>query len=416
MCQTVVLIAVSHYDNLGTGYLSSVLSSAGYRTRIINAFRQNYEIFRTIKSLDPLLIGFSVIFQYHIDVFRDIAGYLRGKGINCHFTAGGHYASLKNRELFELIPDLDSIVRFEGEYSLLELIRCLHKGSDWRQVRSISYRDGGEIIENSLRPLEKDLDRFPFPFRSPLKKVVFERKMATIIAGRGCIYNCSFCNIRKFYSQPPGPLKRIRKPEKVVEEMLFLYNKKNCSIFFFLDDDFPVRSADSPDWVIRFCNGLKKNDLSGDIMWKICCRPDEIDRELFEMMKRNGLFRVFLGIEDGTDHGLKRLNKNMKVAESLRGIWILRDLDIDYDYGFMLFQPHTTFRSLKENLGFLGHICENGCTPVTFLKLMPVIRISSVWSSSFSSLHFSNSSYSRSLCSGIGRLCIASKRSLNLPL
>ena len=367
----IAFISINEYDNLGVGYLSAVLSAAGFETRMIGLDRDNADILKILKKLDPLLVGFSVIFQYHIDLFKDIIVYLRRKGINCHFTAGGHYASLKYQELLEYIPSLDSIVRFEGEYALLELVNCLKTDTDWKQIESISYMDNGKIMTNRLRPLERDLDKFPFPTRAPLKKFVFEKKIATIIAGRGCIHNCSFCNLRAFYSQPPGPIKRLRKPEMVVKEMKYLDTKKNCSIFFFLDDDFPLRSAREPDWVIRFCNELDENNLTGKIMWKICCRPDEVNKELFKMMKNHGLFQVFLGIEDGTDTGLKRLNKHMTIKESLEGIKTLRELEIEFDYGFMLFQPWTTYRSLNENLDFLRQVCSDGYTPVTFLKLMP---------------------------------------------
>ncbi len=68
---------------------------------------------------------------------------------------------------------------------------------------------------------------------------------------------------------------------------------------------------------------------------------------------------------------LARLNKRMTVAESLRGINILKKLEIGFDYGFMLFQPSSTFESINHNLNFLRQLCSDGSTPVTFLKLMP---------------------------------------------
>ena len=101
-----------------------------------------------------------------------------------------------------------------------------------------------------------------------------------------------------------------------------------------------------------------------DELWSGEIRP-------FEMMKSNGLFLVFIGIEDGTDSGLKRLNKHMSVSRSLAGINTLKKLEIGFDFGFMLFQPSTTFRSLNENLDFLEKICGDGYTPLTFIKLMP---------------------------------------------
>ena len=106
-------------------------------------------------------------------------------------------------------------------------------------------------------------------------------------------------------------------------------------------------------------------------MWKINCRCDEVDQESFALMKKHGLYLVFLGIDDGTDNGLLRLNKHMTVAESRKGINILKNLEIGIDYGFMLFQPASTFKSVNQNLDFLQQLCGDGYAPVTFLKLRP---------------------------------------------
>ncbi|HEY5122823.1 MAG TPA: cobalamin-dependent protein, partial [Ignavibacteria bacterium] len=209
---SVVFVAFEEFDNLGMGYLASVLSKAGYDTRVIDFRSMKEDILKILKRQNPLIVGFSVIFQYHIYEFVDLINYIRERGILCHFTAGGHYASLKYEELFELIPSLDSIVRFEGEYTLLDLITCIHAGTDWKNVLGIAYKNNGKIIANPLRPLEKDLDKFPFPLRSPLTKYALDRKFATILAGRGCVNNCSFCHIREYYKQSSGPYKRIRKP------------------------------------------------------------------------------------------------------------------------------------------------------------------------------------------------------------
>jgi anaerobic magnesium-protoporphyrin IX monomethyl ester cyclase len=367
----VVFIAIKEYDNLGVCYLASALDEAGYVTKVIDFRNKKENIIKTIKRLNPAIVGFSVVYQYNIDRFTELIGFLREGGINCHFTAGGHYASLKYEELFKLIPWLDSIVRFEGEYTIIELAKCIYSGTDWRGIDSIAYKQKGKIIANPLRPLEKDLDNFPFPIRSPLADYAFDKKFATIIAGRGCVHDCSFCNLKEFYRPSNGPFKRIRKPGMVVAEMEYLFYRKNCSVFLFQDDDFPVKTDRGAEWIVDFCNELKQKQLIDKIIWKINCRPDEVEEESFAMMKSNGLFLVFLGIEDGTDDGLKRLNKHMNVSKSLKGINILKKLNIGFDYGFMLFQPQTTFKSLYENLDFLRVMCGDGFTPVTFLKLMP---------------------------------------------
>jgi radical SAM superfamily enzyme YgiQ (UPF0313 family) len=367
----VVLITLNDYDNLGVGYLAAVLLKEGFEVKVINARKKKYNILKILKTFDSFVVGFSVIFLNNIKKFSELINYLRKGGIKCHFTAGGHYASLKYSELFEIIPQLDSIVMFEGEYTLLELVKCIQSGSDWKKTNGIIFKDENKIIINPLRKVEQDLDKFPFPLRSNIKTYAFKKRFTTILAGRGCVNNCSFCNTREFYRRASGPIKRIRKPEMVVREMEYLYREKRCSVFLFHDDDFPIKTTSGLNWVSSFCNEIEQNGLNGKIMWKINCRPDEINEESFLIMKKNGLFLVFLGIEDGTDPGLSALNKNMSVEECLNGIHILRKLEIEFDFGFMLFQPSTTFRSLNENLAFLRQICGDGYAPLTFNRLLP---------------------------------------------
>ncbi|MEN8230261.1 MAG: radical SAM protein, partial [Bacteroidota bacterium] len=332
------------------------------------------DILKELLKLNPMVVGFSVIFENHLYDFQELIEYLRKNGIQSHFTAGGHFASLRPAELFEINPSLDSIVRFEGEHTILDLVNHLQSGEEWQEIFGISFRNNGVLKNNKLRALEPDLDNFPFPFRQEIKKYVFEKKYSTLIAGRGCVYNCAFCDIREFYRHPPGPVKRIRNPGMVVKEMEYLYKEHDCSVFLFQDDDFPVATKQYSGWIQEFCKSLRDRNLNGKIMWKINCRSDEIDHEIFDLMKQHGLFKVYLGIEDGTDAGLLQMNKRLKASDNIRGIQILKNLGISIDYGFMLFQPSSTYNSLNENLDFLEHICGDGYMPVSFLKMMPYLE------------------------------------------
>lgn len=133
--KTVIFFAFKEFDNLGVGYLASVLSEEGYKPLIIDLRTSRAEILKLIKKLNPLILGFSFIFQYHIYEFKKLISFLRKSGINAHFSAGGQYASLRHEDLFKLIPSLDSIVRFEGEYTFLELVKCVYSKTDWRKIQ-----------------------------------------------------------------------------------------------------------------------------------------------------------------------------------------------------------------------------------------------------------------------------------------
>jgi anaerobic magnesium-protoporphyrin IX monomethyl ester cyclase len=367
----VLFVGFSEQDNLGIGYIASVLLAAGMQPVIVD-FRLGAETIRNeILAYQPRLVGFSIIFQYHIYEFRDLIVSLRESGIHCHFTAGGHYPSLRYQELLGLIPELDSVVLFEGEYTCLELVKAIASGQDWRHIQGIAYRDDGQIIATPLRPLEPDLDTFPPPVRPPLREYVLGKKHATILAGRGCLYNCSFCSIRQFYSTPPGPVKRLRRPEMVVREMELLHRQRDCAVFMFQDDDFPLAANTGKQWTMTFCDLLERTGLARNILWKVNCRPDEIDREIFARMQSCGLYLVYLGIECGTDEGLALMNKRLTATTSSCGVEILKHLGIQYDYGFMLFDPGSTYSSVLANIDFLERICGDGSSPITFCKMLP---------------------------------------------
>ena len=372
--KSVVFIAFEQRENLGIRYLYVILSEAGYDVHIIDFRKDKSEILQEVQQLDPLVVGFSVIFEYHIYKFQELMDYLRAGGIQSHFTAGGHFASLRPGELFKLFPSLDSIVRFEGEHTILELVNCLQQQKEWTGIQGLSFLKNGALVNTPLRALEPDLDTFPFPFRSGLREFALGKKYATLIAGRGCVYNCAFCDIRAFYSEPPGPVKRIRKPARVVKEMEYLYREHDCSVFLFQDDDFPVVDRRNPQWINIFCRSLEEKELVGKIMWKINCRPDEVDPELFGLMKQHGLFKVYLGIENGTDEGLSQMNKGLTVADTIRGVEILKELGIAMDYGFMLFQPDSSHKSIADNLAFLERVCRRATIPAIFVKMMPYLE------------------------------------------
>ena len=65
----VIFIVFGDYSNLGVGYLSAVLNQAGVETRMIDFRLRNEEILEDLKKSDPLVVGFSVIYEGYIDEF-----------------------------------------------------------------------------------------------------------------------------------------------------------------------------------------------------------------------------------------------------------------------------------------------------------------------------------------------------------
>jgi len=88
-------------------------------------------------------------------------------------------------------------------------------------------------------------------------------------------------------------------------------------------------------------------------------------------MRAAGLYFVYMGLESGSEEGLKTLNKKITAEQNLRAVVILKELDLTYQFGFMLFEPSTTFESIAENLRFLHAIADDGSVAVTFCRMIP---------------------------------------------
>jgi len=236
----VALIGYQDQGNLGMGYLAAVLQQRGHIVQMIDVRDGPDKITERLVSKQPLVVGFSLIFQVFLPQFRRVASDLRAAGVKSHFTIGGHFPSLCHDETLAQFPELDSVVRYEGEVTLVELVERLSAGRDWRDIAGIAYLSDDQVVNNEPRPLVQDLDSLPFPYRPFDASTIGGFPTLPLLASRGCARRCSFCSIHMFYRNAPGKVVRVRKPVKVIEEMLYLHHHHNVRVILFQDDDFPL--------------------------------------------------------------------------------------------------------------------------------------------------------------------------------
>jgi anaerobic magnesium-protoporphyrin IX monomethyl ester cyclase len=367
----VVLIGFRRAGNLGLGYLASTLRARGYQVEILE-FEDAFEtILAAIRRHDPIVVGFSLIFQFFVDRYAVMIRALRSHGVTCHFTMGGHFPTLSYSHTMDLIPELDSVVRFEGELTLLELADAIGLGRDWHAIHGIAYRQDADIVATDLRRLLSNLDELPYPDRGVEPAMMLGRRVVQMLASRGCIRTCSFCSIHMFYRSAPGKVVRTRKPAEVAREMRRLHDERDATIFSFQDDDFPVFGRVWQRWTREFVAELYRNDLPGRIIWKINARADSVDSVLFAEMRDAGMYMVYMGLESGSDEGLITLNKSITVEQNLKAVGILKQLGLVFDFGFMLLDPSSSFESILENVAFLRRIVGDGYMAAEFCRMIP---------------------------------------------
>ncbi len=262
------------------------------------------------KEIDLLCI--SVIWSYG---FKEICELISKLPDEIPIVVGGYKATEEVEYLFEKCPNIDVIVRGEGEETIKELV----KGVPYKDIPGISYRENGKIVHNKNRPLT-DVNTIPFPDRS-LRRIIYHfvshgikitnLTFDTILTTRGCPYKCKFCT---FSLNPLGQKREYieRSLESVIEELKTI----SADIVLFSDDNFftnPKRSEKLCDLIIE--HNIKKRFI---VQTRI-----EITRQpqLLEKAEKAG-FKLFLvGIESPHDRILKQIQKGFtqqKIREAFK--------------------------------------------------------------------------------------------------
>jgi anaerobic magnesium-protoporphyrin IX monomethyl ester cyclase len=368
---SVLLIGYQDQDNLGLRYLLSSVRQAGFAGRIETYTADPEPIVALAERLKPDVIGFSLIFQYMSPAFARVIEALRTAGCRSHVTIGGHYPSFDPQEVLQRIRGADSVVRFEGERTLVELMQKLGRGKDWRGVAGIAHRQGEAVVVNPLRPVLDDLDLLPLPDRSDIDYRSQELPMASVLGSRGCPWDCSFCSIRPFYEAQGGKLRRLRSPAAVVDEMRQLHFGQGAEMFLFQDDDFMATGRRARRWAEDIASGIIAAGLKDRIAFKISCRSDEVHYDTMARLAEAGLTHVYMGVENGDDQGLANMNKRMKASAHLEAGEILRSLDMSFDFGFMLLEPYSTIEIVRNNIAFLDRYVGDGWTVAGFCRTLP---------------------------------------------
>ena len=342
-------------EHLGLGYLAAMLRAKGnYDVEIIDAPLSGLSLSQTVEEIAKRqfnVLGISIPYQQWALVPLKMANMLRSRGLKAHITVGGFFPSFAYENLLKQFPSIDSVVRGEGEETLVDLVSAIVQGDDWRQVRGIVYREGDEIVCNPARPLIGDLDGLPFPGRDTLPSVLRRGGHASLLSSRGCYARCAFCSVVSFYGIGAGPKYRARSPQDVVDEIVQLQEEFGVTKFFFHDANFIGPGRAGKDRARRLAHEMISRGLQ--INFSIQCRADDVEEDLFSYLKEAGLRRVFIGIESGTQEALDRFNKGVTVAQNLEALELLGRLGLNMAVGFIMFDPDTKLEDVMGNIAFL---------------------------------------------------------------
>jgi anaerobic magnesium-protoporphyrin IX monomethyl ester cyclase len=365
----VLLVGAEEFENLSTRYLAAVMRKHGYSVEIAPFSTQEDKdnVVSRARAFEPRLIGLSVIFQYRAPEFLALAAELDRDLPGSHITCGGHFPSFTAPELLRDAPALDSVVRGEGEFTLLDLVTKLDSPSEWDKVLGLTFRRDNRIVGTPSRPLIEDLDSLPFAARDTGPQYHNGLGLSPIVGSRGCYRDCAFCSIRAFYGSSQGRPQRFRSVPNLVDEMEVLYHRSGVRFFVFNDDEWFAPGKLRLERVDALESELHRRQL--DVIMSIKCRADDVSDDLFTRLLDMGVVRAYVGIESGSDPSLRRLNKRTTVEQNRKALDTLHRVGMLADFGLIFFDPDSTVEDVRANLDFFHEMAGEGQAPLSFGRM-----------------------------------------------
>src|SRR5215470_4268992 len=161
-------IRVMGFPPIGIMSLSAVLKRAGHEVWVFdqaNPETPNETIIHEILRLRPELVGLSFLSTTSYPYAKILARQIRAADAKVKIAFGGVFASL-NAPLVKLqVPEVDFVCRGDGEQLILDLLEHLNNPD---AVPSLTWTRDGKVINNPNRPVERNLDQWPYPDRESL--------------------------------------------------------------------------------------------------------------------------------------------------------------------------------------------------------------------------------------------------------
>lgn len=351
-----------HYGELqwiqhGVAFIAAYAKREGYEVDLIDMRTLNswehFENIITLKSSD--VIGIYVSYLDYKSVLKafEVIKTINPKTVT---VAGGIFATIFPQELLKN-DNINYVITGEGEITFTNLLDALKKGESFLRISKgiTPDLDSLPFIDRELFDYKRELNccsvpGLPFPH-------------VTMIAGRGCPYNCSYC-------QPAeravfGSHFRMRSVENVIQELRDLKSKYDFKGITWWDDTFTV----SPSWIYKFSDAYEKEGFNAEMV--ACSRADIIckNEEMIKRLAEVGLNWLVIGFESGNQRILDLLKKGTTVEQNYKAAQICKKYKIKICATFMMGLPTETKEEAKDTIRMIRTIKPEDPSPFYFTPI-----------------------------------------------
>jgi radical SAM superfamily enzyme YgiQ (UPF0313 family) len=260
---------------------------------------------------------------------------------------GGQHATIMTDEVLQ-DPNIDFVVRNEGEQTFIELLRDLGNESEWHKIQGLSFKSGGKVIHNAPRSLRSELDELAMPARECLYEVEkYEpHALGKLFASRGCPYQCTYCGTQNIWTYKL----RHHSAARIVDEIHLVKKQFGTKNFTFFDDVFGLDKGKALE-LTRAMGDAKLN-----IFWDCLTRANLVSDELLSSMKKAGCVKIDMGVESGSDRVLLDTKKGVNKDQIRKGAALVKKHGIMLYMFFMTGLPTETEADVKETRAFLKEL------------------------------------------------------------
>ena len=351
-------LRVMGFPPIGIMSLSSVVKRAGHECVMFdqaNPETPDEVIIEEIRRRKPDFIGLSFLSTTSYPYAKMLARQIRAADENVKLALGGVFATLNAKLIKHQCPEVDFVCRGDGEQLILDLIDRLDHPEE---VVGVTWARDGKVVHNPNRPMERNLDQWPFPDRESLELEFVESmpldvpavlsmdRFTTMQTSRGCPWPCIFCDIPIFNE---GKW-RSRSAQHVVDEFKHLQEHGYGSVYF-VDDHFLLQ----PKRIQAICEGI--NDADVTIQWGCEGRVDSVAQHLFPAMAKAHCRTLMFGIESGSQKVLDRLKKEQTLEEVETAVENAKKAGIEIVHGFFVVgSPDETVEDIRATFDFASRL------------------------------------------------------------
>jgi len=306
---------------LGLQILSSVLKAEGHTVQIedVQHLKPLHRQFvSAIHNFRPDVIGFTNNCMANTPAIMKVAEYIKENYPHIHLIAGGQFPTFAPQFFLERKSNVfDAVGLFEGEKIIGPLVNVLVNDLPLSTVQGIAYMEkNGAIVRNPPPEIFQSSDDHPIPdWEANLRKASFSNGFAASIeTSRGCLYECSFCTIPRYFGKP-----QYKSVDRIMQEMKLL-KKLGVTEFFIVDDSFGTNATIVKELFRRMI------DENLDLRFSIQIRADIIVQhpDLIEMGAKAGLYLSVVGFEGYSTSVIRETKKKTSITINRNASKILR--------------------------------------------------------------------------------------------